>query len=526
MKIFKKAQNNNTKKILALLIILTIFFFALKIYSQKNTNQTMFLTSNGEIIRYFKSNLFGEQTEELACIYKNILTKKLGIAIFSLENGNIKKIFDIEIDKSYLFFSLARLEKGSIHSILLFNEDEVSIVKLLDGNYRIDKYLNIKNLALGYQFSNDFPYLEISHDINSDGIDELFILTKNAIEIYQNGKITQSYPYQIQAFYNYKSSFGGFSSSQNILMIFPDILLKDINNDGFKDLILKYRAKIEFSFFNNITNQFLKGKTIDLTKYVSVRSGYSFFNEHIRILNFNDDKYPDIVIFNFNMASVFNADKTGILCYLFKGNKEGWQNSPSNQFFMEDLSGLESKLVFTDFNKDNYIDLVNIGSKLFSSNFLLSLSMKRSIPIFISFYPQTKDSFSKTPILQIEKGISLDNQNVLDSSQLSFDFYTTLDLAGIISEIIVGYDTDFNDDSINDIIIYNFDGTFSIFISNTSNNTIFQKKETLLLPVSNDFLEVYYLSGPYNLVIKDKSKFYLINIIKRQGKIFFSLINL
>lgn len=505
--------------LLFLLIISTI-----SIFTQSNKNQITTITTNGEIIRYLKANLYGGETEEILTVYKNVISKKICLAIFSLEKSKIQKIFDIELDSSYFFFSTANLN-GSTLSILLFTENSVSIVNLFESSYKIEKYLSFKKAAFGYNFSNDFPYINTAYDINNDKIDELFILTTNSIEIYENKQLIQSYPYQVQAYYNYKSSFGGLSSSQNILMIFPDILLEDINNDGYKDLILKYRTKIEYSFFDINSKQFSKGKILDLSKYISVRSGYSFFNEHIKIINFDNDKYPDILIFNFNMASVFNSDKTGILTYLFKGNKEGWVSSPSNQFFIEELSGIESKMTFNDFNKDGLTDLINIGSKLFSTNFLLSLSMKRSIPVYISFYPQINDSFSKTPITQIEKSISLDNQNVLDSSQLSFDFYSTFDLASIISEVVVNYENDFNSDSIKDYVFYNFDGTFSLFLSNISNQTIFQKKENASIFVSNDFLTVYYLSGPYTLIIRDNKIFYLINIIKRQGKIYFTSIN-
>lgn len=517
--------NFNNRFLLYLILIILIFAFIYFAFSQTNKNQTSSFTTNGEIIRYSKANIYGESVEEIICIYRNVISKNLGIAVFSLEKNKVQKLIDVEIDPSYIFYSIVKLD-NKYSSIILFDDNSASIVKILESGYKIEKYLNLKRLAFGYRFSNDFPFIKVGYDFNNDGLDEIFLLTTSNIEIFENGKSVQNYPYQIQAYYNYKSSFGGISGSQNILMIFPDLILEDINNDGYKDLILKYRTKIEYSFYDFNSKQFTKGKILDLSKYISVRSGYSFFNEHIKIINFNKDNFPDILIFNFNMASVFNADKTGILCYLFKGNKEGWTSSPSNQFFIEDLSGLESKIVFTDFNKDGNIDLVNIGSKLFSSNFLLSLSMKRSIPIYISFYPQINDSFSKTPILQIEKGISLDNQNVLDSSQLSFDFYSTLDLAAIISEIVVNYDTDFNSDSIIDYVVYNFDGSFSIFLSNSTSSTIFQKKENFIIPVSNEFLTVYYLSGPYTLIIKESSQFYLINIIKRQGKLFFTTISL
>ncbi|MCR4421706.1 MAG: hypothetical protein GYA61_08755 [Spirochaetales bacterium] len=504
-----------------LFLFLIIFLIISTSFSQDNKNLSKSLSTNGEIIRYLKTNLYGGLTDEILTIYKNIISKKTSFAIFSLEKAKIQKIFDIELDPTFLFFSIAKIE-NNLSSILLFTDNSVSSINLSESGYKIEKILNLKKVAFGYHFTNDFPYIQTAYDINGDDIDELFILTTNSIEIYSNKQLMQSYPYQVQAYYNYKSSFGGISSSQNILMIFPDILLEDINNDGYKDLILKYRTKVEYSFFDAGSNQYAKGKNLDLSKYVSVRSGYSFFNEHIKILYFDKDRYPDILIFNFNMASVFNSDKTGILTYLFKGNKDGWTSSPSNQFFIEDLSGLESKIVLNDFNKDGLVDLVNIGSKLFSSNFLLSLSMKRSIPIYLSFYPQINDSFAKSPILQIEKAISLDNQNVLDSSQLSFDFYSTFDLASIISEVIVNYDTDFNSDSIIDYVVYNFDGTFSLFLSNLSNQTIFQKKENANIFVSNEFLTVYYLSGPYTLIVKDDSSFYLVNIIKRQGKIYFT----
>lgn len=514
------------KKWKAILLIFLLFFLFLFLfidigYSQKTKTESSNISTNGEIIRYLKSNLYGEKTEEIVTIYKNIISKKLNLAIFSFENLKVKKLIDIELDPSYLFFSLARLDINYSY-ILLFSENSISILNIYEDSYKIEKFLSLKKFAFGYHFSNDFPYIQSAYDINNDRIDELFILTTNSIEIYEGKQLIQSYPYQLQAYYNYKSSFGGISASQNILMIFPDLLLEDINNDGYKDLILKYRTKIEYSFFDKDSKQFSKTRTLDLSKYVSVRSGYSFFNEHIKILNFDKDKYPDILIFNFNMASVFNSDKTGILTYLFKGDKDGFKSSPSNQFYIEELSGIESKIALTDFNKDGLIDLVNIGSKLFSTNFLLSLSMRRSIPIFISFYPQINDSFSKSPIVQIEKSVSLDNQNVLDSSQLSFDFYSTFDLASIISEIVVNYETDFNSDSITDYVVYNFDGTFSIFLSNISNQTIFQKNENKNIFVSNEFLSIYYLSGPYTLIIKDNQNFYLINIIKKSGKIFFT----
>lgn len=517
---------STTKQFFTIFLVFIFLFLFLSPFDIEGLqNKSPSFSLNGEIFRYIDKDIYGQNSPELICAYKNIFTKKIHIAILSFEKGVIEKIFDIPIGEQYYFFTIGAFESSDYNSILLFRESSIDIVRLKNGSYSIENYLNTKRNAFAYSFSSDFPYIKMSDDINKDGMEELFLVSSNQIDIYSQTKLIQTIPYSFQAFYDYKSSFGGFSSSQNIFLVFPDLIFKDINGDGFDDFILQYRTKIVYSIFNSKKNSFEIQNTLDLSKFVSIRSGYSFFNSYLLIFNFDNDKYPDILTLNFNMASVVNTDKTGILCYLFKGDGRGWQASPSNQFFIESLSGIESKLFFNDFNKDGKTDLISVGSKLFASNFFLSLSMKRALPIQISLYPQIADSFAKSPIIEIEKNISLDNPNLLESNQLTFDSYSTLDLEALISQIIFNNEKDLNKDGINDFVVYNFDGTFSIYLSNMKNPSIYSKKEDKIVTVSLEFLNIFYLSGPYSIILNNGNMFYLVNVLKKTGKIYLTPIN-
>jgi hypothetical protein len=151
--------------------------------------------------------------------------------------------------------------------------------------------------------------------------------------------------------------------------------------------------------------------------------------------------------------------------------------------------------------------------------------MKRALPIQISLYPQIADSFAKSPIIEIEKNISLDNPNLLESNQLTFDSYSTLDLEALISQIIFNNEKDLNKDGINDFVVYNFDGTFSIYLSNMKNPSIYSKKEDKIVTVSLEFLNIFYLSGPYSIILNNGNMFYLVNVLKKTGKIYLTPIN-
>jgi len=146
------------------------------------------------------------------------------------------------------------------------------------------------------------------------------------------------------------------------------------------------------------------------------------------------------------------------------------------------------------------------------------------LPLKISLFPQIADAFAKSPIIEIEKNISLDNPNLLESNQLTFDSYSTLDLEALISQIIFNNEKDLNKDGINDFVVYNFDGTFSIYLSNIQNPSIYSKKEDKIITVSMEFLNIFYLSGPYSVILNNGNMFYLLNILKKTGKIYLTTI--
>lgn len=515
-----KFKNKFTTRLFILIIIFLIYFIIenLIIFAQQNESKS--LSVGGKIISYYKCNLNEDIDDEFIIIYKNIFKKKIFLAIYKFQGNNFIKIFDEQVEDFYFCFSLARFESKNYYNLIFLGKNSILYLNLKEN--KIIKLFDIDHIYR-FNFEDQFPYISINNDIENDGKDEFFIFDESGLLIYKEKQLIQKVPIDIKSFYDYSLSFGGFNVIHTITIILPDINFIDLNNDGYLDFVLVFQDYVISYLWNDKNKKFIKSQELNLKNYVTIRAGYSPINKYIIIDDFNGDKFNDIIVLNFSMAAVFNVDKLGTILYIFYGNNDGlWKEQPDKKIHLNEISGIESYFIFYDINKDGVKDLINIGTKLFSSNFILNLTVKRSFLIGINIYLIDKDgNINNNPLYNLSKNISLDSETTQDSTQIDFSSYSSLNLQSFFNSIFTKFDCDLNNDGINDLLIYNFDGTYSIFYSNSKNPNIYNKKEDKIIFISNELKKIYYLAGPYTEIIISNNKYYLIVINKSSGKLFY-----
>lgn len=495
-------------------------FFSIKIFSQEINN----IEITGEIINYYSVNLDNDNNDELIIIYKDIFDRSIHLSIFKYKSAMVN-IFDLNIGKKYNYFFLANIESKSFKNIVLVSKNGYDYISY--KNFQIKKLFK-NNSIYAYNYEYSFPLIQEAFDIDNDGFSEFIIKSGDTLKIFSKNRFVKKIVYDSKAVYNFKLTVGGFSTIDTILIMIPVIKIEDINNDGLKDLILIFRDKIIY-YFGIPDNNFFdtsKKHIVDLTPYLELRSGYSPFNKHILIKDYNGDDFPDIILFKFNMATALSSNKQGTGVLIFNGNKNGFSNKPEHTIFLKNISGIESKFFFIDINKDKKLDLINIGSKVFSSSFVFALTIKRSFKGDISIFIQSDNyQFSSSPIMQISKNVSLDLKSTQDSSQIGFNSYSILDLSLLFTDILSTLKYDLNNDGIKDVIIYNFDGTFSFYLSNINSVTVFRKNPDKIISFGKNLENIFYLNGPYNLIMNINSKYMIVVINKNEGKIFYKFLN-
>ncbi|MCX8058223.1 MAG: VCBS repeat-containing protein [Spirochaetes bacterium] len=515
-------KNNIVSRILFIrivLIILVIFSLSFgELILCFGQNEAKSISIGGKIIEYFKKNIDEDKDEEFIIIYKNLFKKKIYFSIYKYQGNNLFKIFDEEVEDIYYCFSFSKIESSQFFNIVFLSKNSLFY---LSKDKKIIKLFDINHIYK-FNFDDRFPYLNISYDIDNDEKDEFFIFDESGINIYKDKNLIQKINIDLRAFYDYSLSFGGFNVIHSITILIPDIFFNDFNNDGFGDFVLIFQDKLISYIYYDKGKRFLKNQDLNLKNYVTIRSGYSPINKYIILDDFNGDKTIDVIVMNFSMAAVFNTDKLGTIVYIFYGNNDGnWKEQPDKKIYLNEMSGIESFFLFYDVNKDGVKDLINIGTKLFSSNFILSLTVKRSFLISINIYSVSKEGdINLSPLYSLSRNISLDSETTQDSSQIDFSSYAIINLTDFFNSIFGKFNTDINNDGIIDLLVYNFDGSYSIFYSSLKNPNIFNKKEDNIIFVSNDLKKIYYLAGPYSEFLFAKNKNVLLIINKALGKIY------
>jgi len=503
-----------------LLGIIFIFLIFNNLVPAQSDEQVIPYQVNGKIIEYYGINLDEDFEKELVVTYRQIFDKLIHLAIFDYNGSAFTKIFDEQVEKKFLYFFEGNYDSNLYSNLMFQSTHEIMVLSLnSDGNKWI-KYCDIDSL-FQVEFQDSFPKMEIAHDFDRDGITDLLVPQNDSLIWYKSGKPAQKIPVEISAVYDFRLNVGGFNTIHTLMYSIPDCIYRDINKDGWDDLICIYKDRV-ISYLFNLGKGFEKYQTLDLTNFLTFRSGYSPINKHILLLDMDSDTNLDVILFNFSIGAILNTDKLGTMYLIFKGDKSGkWQEQPNKQVYFNEISGIESSFLFFDVNNDGLLDFIDIGSKFFSSSFIFSLTVKRSYLSTINVYLQSGDgNFIMNPIVNINKDLSLDSASTQDSSQVDFKTYSILDLSSFLNQIFGNFTYDFNKDKINDFLIYNFDGSYLLFLSDKNNPSVYPTKPSRILFISNELLNIFYLNGPYNLILNYFDSNLLIVFNKAKGKFY------
>ncbi|CAF3705816.1 unnamed protein product [Adineta steineri] len=276
----------------------------------------------------------------LDIVVANFYTNSIGI-FFGYGNGKFKNEINISTGSSHpLFVKTRDLNKDNFIDIIVINYPTNNIEIFYGfGNGSFEDRIKY---FLGY---DSIPYDLSIEDLNEDNYLDLIIVN------YGTSNISILFGFTNKTFLNQ------ISYSTNHLSNPTSIIVKDINNDNYLDIIVANSnlRNIEIFFgYGNGTFQ----------KQVLLETSLNFYPKYLNIDDFNNDKIWDIVIVDSKLNKLYiflgfgNGRFEKFTTYdIFLGS------NPSSIAIADFDNNNQSDIVLTNFDTNNLLILINYSSK-------------------------------------------------------------------------------------------------------------------------------------------------------------------
>ncbi|CAF0764786.1 unnamed protein product [Adineta steineri] len=276
----------------------------------------------------------------LDIIVANFYTNSIGI-FFGYENGKFKNEINISTGSSHpLFIKTCDLNKNNFIDIIVINYPKNNIEIFYGfGNGSFEDGIKY---FLGY---DSIPYDLSIEDLNEDDYLDLVIVNYGTSNIY------------ILFGFSNKIFTNEISYSTNHLSNPTSLIVKDINNDNYLDIIVANSNLRNIGFFFGYGNGTFE-------KQVLLETTLNFYPKYLNIDDFNNDKIWDIVIVDSKLNKL----------YIFLGHGNGrfekyttydifLGSNPSSIAIADFDNNNQSDIVLTNFDTNNILILINYSSK-------------------------------------------------------------------------------------------------------------------------------------------------------------------
>ena len=215
-------------------------------------------------------------------------------------------------------------------------------------------------------------------DLDNNGYDDIIIPTSNGYQIYfqeaPGGKFTPCI-IDVPSEKRLETNPSSFIIIKDSL---PNIFMSDINNDGFKDIILYNKGKLSY-YLQEKTKPFAERFSSKPSGEISIKILQDDFNPNqikqasIDLLDINKDGLIDLVV-SVMQGGIDDLDRLRTQIAIFFGRKssEGkdmfyWPESPDQ---IINVKGIVPLIAFDDVNEDGNADLITAS---FQMDFLSNL---------------------------------------------------------------------------------------------------------------------------------------------------------
>jgi len=443
-------------KYLTIIILSFVPFFS---YTQLN-----YVKSDLETYRYYTYfyDLNGDSKKEAIEFADEINI------FYQTENSFSHSPITIPYPVKNFVFNFALLEKGQGYDLIFFREDGIYRFKKIKGLVADDTEKLIDTASIYVESDNRSKrFASISFDLNGDGIDEIFVprlegplLFQEDVKGFRNIDFP-AIPLDFSQKYlgmNFKSieeegNFDSLSYSYMSEYSLPQLLIRDFNNDGLKDIGIVYTRALDST--ENYTpddlqtteselalesKPYARRSAIDIYlqkenlkfspnadyKFVTPTASYIygvlFFLSDSQIFwDLNDDNFPDLIV-KHTEDNVFNP-KTTYKIYI-GDKKEGFKKNFDQALVTKDFLGQN---FLSDINGDGLVDIsmMYVDVNFSSAETMAKIILGREVDIEIRGYLGKKGKLfgEKADITKrLEISSHCFNWYYLPNFQLNYDF--------------------------------------------------------------------------------------------------------
>ena len=238
-------------------------------------------------------------------------------------------------------------------------------------------------------------------DIDKNGYDDIIIPTSNGYQIYFQETPGEKFIQCIIPLKNQSEILSSSGYSYIIKDLIPNFLIEDINNDGFKDIILFNKNNLSYYIQNAAAPSIERfARTHSGTQVINALENKLKANElgyvSLRIIDINNDSINDLAI-SIMQGGIEDINKLRTQLLFFWGKTEtkallSYSGSP-NQIIT--IKGVVPLIDFIDVNSDGNLDLVGASFQMdFSSNIQKAILRYLKLNYHVQLFQAKKNQFS------------------------------------------------------------------------------------------------------------------------------------
>ena len=425
------------------------------------------------------------------------------IKVYYQENNSFSKTpIILEPPLKNLFFDFCRTEKNSGYDLIYLATEGIYRFKKANSFLTSNPELVVESPSFFIESEDkSIKRGSIAYDFDNDGLDEILLPKMDGVSLFKsndNSYVEKQFPkispqytqsmhgcryntleiHECSAFLTYM-----YQTGYNL----PELLIRDINNDGLNDICYFSQHSADNGHQQNISDSFKMMSTEpggresgyyeqknELHAYfqkpgmqfsdkpdlklstplaLKIHQRYMWISDYQRLLDINNDSMPDLMI----KHTVDNIMNPKTIYKFFIGNeKEGFGESVDQVFVTKDFSG---QAYFDDIDYDGKLDaaILNIDVSFGSTESLARIVLGREVEVQVEVYlGKDKSVFSRTP----------DYRKKLNMSSKCF-YWKRLPNFGV--------NNDFNGDGKNDLFVRQELDRILVF-NYKNRKTLFSKK--------------------------------------------------
>ena len=262
------------------------------------------------------------------------------------------------------------------------------------------------NHLLAYPVKYSLPLYLTPTDIDGNGSDDLIVPEEDGYRIYFQSRLTGQAEQFTTAFIPLKSEKRFEQNSLYFLAIqdaLPNFLIKDVNNDGLKDIVIFDKNKLSYYLQTDAKEaggRFRSKPSLEVPLTIITEMNANEVRQvNTRLNDINRDGLDDIILsMTGGAVDDLGSIQTSIFTFLAQRNGPNNFQYPANPTQIINIKGVVPFWALTDLNEDNYPDLITASFQMdLGSNIQKAILRYLHLTYKIQSYQEKNQQFAKYP---------------------------------------------------------------------------------------------------------------------------------